>query len=109
MANVQSWVTHFEKMALGTLPPGSKHIVRSHGSGTARSYYRVNPIIISPAQQAVNQAQVKVKKPKGRQGKGVVARKRRPTIVKVKVRKVEPKAKRGGSKAKPKAKTKSRS
>ena len=107
MANVHSWVTHFEKMARGTLPPGSKHIVRSHGSGTAQSYYRVNPIIISPAQQAVNQAQVKVKKP--RQGKGVVARKRRPTIVKVKARKVEPKAKRGGSKAKPKAKTKSRS
>ena len=102
MANIQSWVTHFEKMALGTLPPGSKHIVRAHGGGATRSYYRVNPTIISSAQQVVNQAEVKVKKP--HQGKGVVARKRGPTIVKLKARKVAPKAKRGGSKVKPKAK-----
>ena len=47
-------------MAIGTLPADSIHIVRNRGGGPNRSYLKVQPTIISPAQQVVNQAQAKV-------------------------------------------------
>ena len=91
MANANSWIAHFEKMARGTLPPGSRYIIRNRGGGATRSYYRVNPTIISPAQQVVNQAEVKVKHVKGPQGFGVII------------------CKRTGAKAKPRSETRSKS
>ena len=65
MADSSKWITHFEKMAKGLLPAGSQYIVSSRGGGGSRSYFRVNPTVISPAQQVVNQAKFKVLSAKG--------------------------------------------
>ncbi len=59
--SVNQWTTHFKRMALGTLPAGSRYIVRMRGGGASKSFFRVVPVI-SPAEQAVNQAQLKVRK-----------------------------------------------
>ena len=68
MADLSSWIEHFKKMATGTLPPDSTHIVRNRGGGQTHTYLKVVPTVISPAQQVVNQAQAKVadKKPVNR-------------------------------------------
>lgn len=60
--SANQWSTHFKKMAMGTLPSGSRHIVRNRGGGPTRTYFKVvPPIVVSPAQQAVNQAKAQVK------------------------------------------------
>ena len=78
MTDVNQWIEHFKKMASGSLPPGSFHTVRNRGGGPPRSYFHVQPTVISPAQQVVDQAKAKAKvKTINRQRKRGVALKRK--------------------------------
>ncbi len=99
--SVNQWTTHFKRMALGTLPAGSRYIVRMRGGGSSKSFFRVVPVI-SPAEQAVNQARSKVRKVVNKRNKGGSRQPKRPVKGPVKGRK-----KRSGAGPKKPRKTKS--